>query len=65
MDNFKNTPNVIQLTSEEFTGPLHFVEFWLQTIADWERKNQAKQIIGLSTTKDVQDAILRNPNMHQ
>jgi len=61
LDNFKNTHNVIQLTSEEFTGPLHFVEFWLQTIADWERKNQAKQIIGLSTTKDVQDAILRNP----
>ncbi|HTG57748.1 MAG TPA: DUF6298 domain-containing protein, partial [Niabella sp.] len=61
LDNFKNTPNVIQLTSEEFTGPLHFVEFWLQTIAGWEKKNQAKQVIGLSTTKDVQDAILKNP----
>lgn len=61
LDNFKNTPNVIQLTSEEFTGPLHFVEFWLQTIAGWEKKNQAKQIIGLSATKDVQDAILKNP----
>jgi len=61
LDNFKNTPNVIQLTSEEFTGPLHFVEFWLQTIADWEKKNQSKQITGLSTTKDVQDAILKNP----
>ncbi|MCH5720249.1 DUF6298 domain-containing protein [Niabella hibiscisoli] len=61
LNNFKNNSSVIQLTSEEFTGPLHFVEFWLQTIADWEKKNQSKQITGLSTTKDVQDAILKNP----
>lgn len=61
LDNFKNTPNVIQLTSEEYTGPLHFVEFWLQTIANWEKSNHSKPIIGLSATKDVQDAILKNP----
>lgn len=38
LDNFKNNSNVIQFTAEEFTGPLHFVQFWLQTIADWEQK---------------------------
>lgn len=65
LNNFKNNSSVIQLTSEEFTGPLHFVEFWLQTIADWEKKNQAKQITGLSATKDVQDAILKNPQYVQ
>lgn len=60
LDNFKNNSNVIQFTAEEFTGPLHFVQFWLQTIADWEQKNK-KEYIGLSTTKDVQDAVLKDP----
>ena len=37
LDNFTNNANVIQFTSAEFTGPKHFVEFWLDTIAEWER----------------------------
>jgi hypothetical protein len=37
LDNFTNRPNVIQFTSDEFTGPLHFMQFWLDTIAEWER----------------------------
>ncbi len=61
LDNFKHNSSVIQFTSEEFTGPLHFVQFWLQTIADWEKSNQYRPVIGLSVTKDVQDAILKDP----
>jgi hypothetical protein len=38
LDNFTNNANVIQFTSAEFTGPLHFIEFWLDTIAEWERE---------------------------
>ncbi|WP_447642954.1 MULTISPECIES: DUF6298 domain-containing protein [Chitinophagaceae] len=60
LENFRDNSNVIQFTGEEFTGPLHFVQFWLETIKDWETKN-VKELIGLSTTKDVQDAILANP----
>ncbi|WP_191968006.1 DUF6298 domain-containing protein [Rhizosphaericola mali] len=60
LENFKDNSNVIQFTGEEFTGPLHFVQFWLETINDWEKKN-VKELIGLSTTKDVQDAILQDP----
>src|SRR5690606_5568643 len=52
---------VIQLTSEEYTGPLHFVQFWLQTIAGWQKRNTKNPVIGLSATKDVQDAILKDP----
>lgn len=37
LNNFTNEPNVIQFTSAEFTGPLKFEQFWLDTIADWER----------------------------
>jgi hypothetical protein len=61
LDNFKDNNGVIQLTGEEFTGPLHFVKFWLDVIKDWENEKGKKQIIGLSTTKDVQDSILSDP----
>jgi len=59
LDNFKANANVIQFTSAEFTGPLPFVQFWLDTIVAWEKQNRRSQpIIALSCTKDVQDAIL-------
>ena len=56
--NFKSNSSVIQEISEEFTGPLHFVQFWLDEIKNWEAKNKTKELISLATTKDVQDAIL-------
>jgi hypothetical protein len=49
---------VIQTIGEEFTGPLHFVQFWVNTIAAWEKEKNKKEVIALSVTKDVQDAIL-------
>jgi hypothetical protein len=63
LDNFKTNSNVIQFTSAEFTGPLHFTQFWLDTIAAWEvaagrMPAVTKPFIALSATKDVQDAIL-------
>jgi hypothetical protein len=58
LDNFTNRANVIQFTSAEFTGPLRFMEFWLDTIAGWERETGRKALVALSCTKDVQDAIL-------
>ncbi|MHC4556327.1 MAG: DUF6298 domain-containing protein [Planctomycetota bacterium] len=61
LENFIDNSNVVQLTSAEFTGPLEFVRFWLDTIMDWERETGHKPLIGLSCTKDVQDAILADP----
>jgi hypothetical protein len=61
LDNFKDNTGVIQLTSAEYTGPLSFVRFWLDNIRDWETENAHHELIGLSTTKDVQDAILADP----
>ncbi len=64
LDNFKTNVNVIQFTSAEFTGPLSFMQFWLDTIVAWEksaignRQSAIHPIIALSATKDVQDAIL-------
>ncbi len=62
LDNFTNNANVIQFTSAEFTGPLHFMQFWLDTVADWKSRHHAgRPIIALCCTKDVQDAILADP----
>jgi hypothetical protein len=62
LDNFTNRANVIQFTSDEFTGPLHFMQFWLDTIAEWEKANSGRApLVALSCTKDVQDAILADP----
>jgi hypothetical protein len=58
LDNFKTNSNVIQFISAEFTGPLHFTQFWLDTIASWERSQIRNPVIALSATRDVQDAIL-------
>lgn len=61
LDNFADRSNVIQLPSGEFTGPLHFVEFWIDVITEWERETGRKVIVGLSAPKNVQDAILADP----
>jgi ribosomal protein L28 len=62
LDNFKNNTGVIQFIGAEYTGPLDFVQFWLDVIKQWEKETNRKEIIGLSTTKDVQDAILSDKN---
>ncbi|MEO6230540.1 MAG: DUF6298 domain-containing protein [Ferruginibacter sp.] len=61
LNNFKDNNGVIQFIGEEFTGPLHFVKFWLDVIKQWEKETGKKQLIGLSVTKDVQDSILNIP----
>ncbi|WP_316829900.1 DUF6298 domain-containing protein [Pedobacter aquatilis] len=58
LENFDGNSGVIQLIGAEFTGPLHFVQFWIDTIDEWEKETGKHPVIGLSVTKDVQDAIL-------
>lgn len=61
LNNFTENSNVIQLISHEYTGPLHFMEFWIDVIKEWENETGKNEIIGLSATKDVQDSILADP----
>ncbi|MGB3005081.1 MAG: DUF6298 domain-containing protein [Chitinophagaceae bacterium] len=61
LNNFKDNNGVIQLIGEEFTGPTHFVKFWLDVIKEWEKETGKHPIVGLSVTKDVQDEILNIP----
>jgi len=65
LNNFKENKGVLQLTSAEYTGPLHFVQFWLDVISEWETENNQTALIGLSTTKDVQDAVLNDAKRNQ
>jgi len=53
--------NVIHLISEEYTGSLAFMRFWMDTVMQWERENGKKVKIALGATKDVTDAILEDP----
>ena len=59
--NLADEPNVLHTLSAENTGPLHFMEFWLDVIAEWKRETGRRPLIALSATKDVQDAILADP----
>jgi hypothetical protein len=61
LDNFADNTNVIYLTGAEYTGPLEFVRFWLDTIREWQTETGKPVLVGLSCTKDVQDAILADP----
>ncbi|MEJ8819848.1 DUF6298 domain-containing protein [Lacibacter sp. H407] len=61
LNNFKDNNGVIQLIGEEFTGPTHFVKFWLDVIREWEKETGKHPIVGLSVTKDIQDSILNIP----
>ena len=61
LDNFADKGSVMHFISEEFTGPYHFVAFWLDEIIAWEKENNKQVLVALSCTKDVQDSILDNP----
>src|SRR5262249_57615287 len=58
LDTLGDSTNVIYLTGAEYTGPLEFVQFWIDTVSAWQEETGKKVLIGLSCTKDVQDAIL-------
>ncbi|HQF49144.1 MAG TPA: DUF6298 domain-containing protein, partial [Flavobacterium alvei] len=60
LENFKDNANVLQMTSAEYTGPLSFMQFWIDVVANYEKSHPNESKIALSATKDVQDAILND-----
>jgi hypothetical protein len=61
LDNFVDCTNVIQMTSAEYSGPLEFTQFWLDTIIEWQKEKGRDVLVALSAPKNVQDAILEDP----
>ncbi len=59
--NLADEPNVIHTLTAENSGPLHFMQFWLDVSAEWKRETGQHPLIALSGPKDVQDAILADP----
>lgn len=56
--NLSAETNVIHTLSAENSGPLHFMQFWLDVVAEWETETGHRPLLALSAPKDVQDAIL-------
>lgn len=61
LDNFSDNSNIIHHLGWEYTGPLHFVQFWLDVISEWQKEKNTNVMVMLPGTKDVQDAILADP----
>ena len=61
LDELGDCSNVIHFVSQEYTGPLSFMQFWMDTVLEWEQETGATLKIGLVGTRDVVDAILADP----
>lgn len=61
LEQLADQPNVVHMISAEYTGPLHFTRFWLETIAEWEKETGKHPLIAISCTKDAQDELLADP----
>ena len=61
LDVLKENTNVVYALDREYSGPLAFVEFWLDTIAEWERENGRRVFIALEVPKAIMDHVLNDP----
>ena len=61
LQQLQDQDNVVHLISAEYTGPLHFTRFWLESIAEWEAETGKHPLVALSCTKDAQDSIMADP----
>jgi hypothetical protein len=57
LDELNGRTNVVHLLSEEYTGPLAFMRFWLDVVTEWERERRKDVLVALGGTKDVLDAL--------
>ena len=63
LDAFRGQPNVIHSIGAEFTGPYHFVRFWLGCVSEWEKETGEHPLVALKVNKDVQDSILADSSL--
>jgi hypothetical protein len=61
LDVLKGETNVVYGLDREYSGPLSFVRFWLDTIAEWEKENGETVFVALEVPKTETDAILADP----
>jgi len=61
LDVLGERPNVVFTAAFQFPGPLAFQRFFLDTVAEWERRKGRRVRVALITTKGIADAILADP----
>lgn len=61
LDVLGDSPNVIFTLGYQFAGPLSFQQFFLDTVAAWEKEHGRRVHVALQTSKAVTDAILADP----
>lgn len=61
LDEAAHSSNTIHHIGVEYTGPEHFMKFWLDCIRNWEIKNNKDVLVALNATHDVAEAILNHP----
>ena len=61
LDVLGGNTNVVFGIDREYSGPLAFVQFWLDTIAEWEKEHQRQVMICLEVPRAEMDAILADP----
>lgn len=62
LDVLGDRPNVVFTLGFQFAGPLAFQQFFLDTVAEWEKQKKGRRVrIALITSKEITDAILADP----
>ncbi|MET0646633.1 MAG: DUF6298 domain-containing protein [Pyrinomonadaceae bacterium] len=61
LDTLGRRPNVVFTLGFQFAGPLAFQQFFLDTVAEWERRKGRRVRVALITSKEITDAILADP----
>ena len=56
VNTFHDNNGVVHSIGLEYTGPLHFMNFWLEEV----NACNSHQLVALTATKDVQDAVLQD-----
>ena len=63
LDELGDNSNVLHLVSEEYTGPLSFMQFWLDMVEEWEDDTGKDVLVCAGATKDVLDAVASDPRV--
>jgi len=61
LDVLKGHPNVVHGLAFQYAGPLAFQQFFLDTVAEWEKANGQTVRLAITTSQDTTDAILADP----
>ena len=61
LDVLGDNTNVVHGIDREYTGPIGFVRFWLDTIAEWQAERGRRVFISLEIPKAQMDEILADP----